>query len=142
MIKELIDADAIGDVKELTAWCSLTYYPYGHVWWSSPLDKKTAQGQPVPESLDWNAWLGPAADRDYHKCYHPGSWRCWWDFGCGMMGDRGAHTFDPIFYALGMRTPLFIEASSSGGNEDVHPIASIITYQFDKLDDKPPFKLT
>jgi len=30
MIKELIDADAIGDVKELTAWCSLTYYPYGH----------------------------------------------------------------------------------------------------------------
>jgi hypothetical protein len=44
------------------------------------------------------------------------------DFGCKMMGDRVAHTFDPIFYALGMRTPLSIEASSSGGNEDVHPL--------------------
>ena len=44
------------------------------------------------------------------------------DFGCKMVGDLVAHTFDPIFYALGMRTPLSIEASSSGGNEDVHPL--------------------
>ena len=39
-------------------------------------------------------------------------WRCWWDFGCGMMGDRGAHTLDPVVWALKLGQPTSIEATS------------------------------
>jgi hypothetical protein len=92
---EVYESRRLGEVREVDAWCSLTYYPWGHESWSSPLGTRPVETPPIPETLDWNLWLGPAPERPYHSCYHPRSWRSWWDFGCGMMGDRGAHTFDP-----------------------------------------------
>ena len=54
----------------------------------------------MPSGLNWDSWIGPAAMRPYHRAYHPSTWRCWWDFGCGMMGDRGVHTLDSVVTAL------------------------------------------
>jgi predicted dehydrogenase len=99
-LREWISAGVIGDVREVDAWCSLTYYPWGHASWSSPRGTRPEETPPVPDTLDWDLWLGPAPERPYHPCYHPRTWRSWWDFGCGMMGDRGVHTFDPIVWAL------------------------------------------
>ena len=76
----------------------------------------------MPADLDWDLWLGPAAGRPYHSGYHPRVWRCWWDFGCGMMGDRGAHTLDSVKSALKLGAPTSIEGSGIvGGNAEVHP---------------------
>ena len=68
----------------------------------------------MPAGLNWDLWIGPAPMRPYHRAYHPATWRCFWDFGCGMMGDRGAHTLDPVFAALKLCPPTSIEATSCG----------------------------
>src|SRR5512132_1090684 len=85
---------------------------------------------PLPDKLNWDLWLGPAPERAYHPAYHPRVWRCWWDFGNGMMGDRGAHTLDAAVDALELGAPTRIEATSSDLNPDTHPISSVITFRF------------
>jgi len=142
LICEWIWDGAIGRVTEVDAWCSLSYYPFGHEWWSSKWSRRPKETPPVPATLDWDLWLGPAPERPYHPAYHPGVWRCWWDFGCGMMGDRGAHTLDPVFWALKLGHPTSVEATSLDLNPDTHPVASIVTYQFPARGDLPPVKLT
>ena len=138
LIQEWIQDGAIGTVREVDAWCSLMYSPPGHAWWSSILQKRPEKGQPIPEGLDWDSWLGPSPERPYHRCYHPSSWRCWWDFGCGMMGDRGAHTLDPVYTALKLGYPDSIKGSGVvGGNEDVHPDKAKVVYKFPKRDGFP-----
>ncbi len=142
LICEWIWDGAIGRVREVDAWCSLSYYPWGHAGWSSRWGRRPKETPAVPASLDWDLWIGPAPMRPYHPAYHPAVWRCWLDFGCGMMGDRGAHTLDPVFWALKLGQPTSIEATSLGLNSDTHPLASIVTYQFPARGDLPPVKLT
>lgn len=142
LISEWIWDGAIGEVHEVDAWCSLSYYPFGHAYWSSKWSRRPADTPPVPATLNWDLWLGPAPERPYHPAYHPGVWRCWWDFGCGMMGDRGAHTLDPVVFALKLGHPASIEATSLDLNPDTHPIASIVTYTFGARGNLPPVKLT
>ena len=142
LICEWIWDGAIGRVREVDAWCSLSYYPWGHAGWSSRWGRRPKDTPAVPTSLDWDLWIGPAPMRPYHPAYHPAVWRSWLDFGCGMMGDRGAHTLDPVFWALKLGPPTSIEATSLGLNSDTHPLASIVTYQFPARGDLPPVKLT
>ena len=142
LIREWIEDSAIGEIREVDAWCSLSYYPFGHAWWSSKWSRRPKETPPVPSTLDWDLWLGPAPKRPYHQAYHPGVWRCWWDFGCGMMGDRGAHTLDPVFWALKLGHPTSVEATSVDLNSDTHPVASIVVYRFGARGDLPPVKLT
>jgi predicted dehydrogenase len=133
---------AIGDIREVHAWCDLSYYPWGHAYWSSKYGQRPSDTPAVPKSLNWDLWLGPAKERPYHPAYHPLVWRCWWDFGCGMMGDRGAHTLDAALWALKLGYPTRIHASSCGGNADVHPVSAMVTYQFPARGELPPVKLT
>ena len=142
LITEWIADGAIGEVREVDAWCSLSYYPWGHAGWSSKWSSRPKETPAVPDKLNWDLWLGPAPERPYHPAYHPGVWRCWLDFGCGMMGDRGAHTLDPVFTALKLTHPTSIDATSMGLNEDTHPLTSIVTYKFPARGDFPPVKLT
>ena len=133
---------AIGPVRQVDAWCSLSYYPWGHAGWSSPWSRRPKEKPPVPTTLDWDLWIGPAPMRPYHAAYHPAVWRCWWDFGSGMMGDRGAHTLDAAFWALKLGHPTSVDATSMGRNSETHPLASIVTYQFPARGDMPPLELT
>ena len=142
LICEWLWNGAIGQVREVDAWCSLSYYPWGHAGWSSRWGTRPTDTPAVPSSLDWDLWIGPAPMRPYHPAYHPAVWRCWLDFGCGMMGDRGAHTLDPVFWALKLGQPTSIEATSLGLNPDTHPLASIVTYQFPPRGNLPPVRLT
>ena len=65
--------------------------------------------QELPESLDWNEWVGPSLFRGYHEDLAPkevdGPW-AWWrgyrDFGGGLITDWGAHMFDIVQWALDM----------------------------------------
>ncbi len=142
LICEWLAAGAIGQVREVDAWCSLSYYPWGHEWWSSKWGTRPADTPAVPDTLDWDLWLGPAPLRPYHPAYHPSVWRCWCDFGSSMMGDRGVHTLDPIVWALKLGAPTSVEATSTGGSEETHPLAAIVTFQFPARGDLPPVKLT
>ena len=140
-ICEWIWDGAIGEIHDVDAWCSLSYYPWGHAGWSSKWGARPTDTPAVPASLSWDLWLGPAPERPYHPAYHPAVWRCWWDFGCGMMGDRGAHTIDAVVWALKLGAPASIEATSCGLNPDTHPLSAIVTYRFPARDTLPPLKL-
>jgi len=143
LVCEWVAAGLIGEVREVDAWCSLTYYPWGHAGWSSRWPEHLPKDTPpAPVSLDWDLWIGPAAMRPYHRAYHPATWRCFWDFGCGMMGDRGAHTLDTVVSALKLGPPLDVEATSCGGTADVHPLSAIVTFHFAERQGMPPLKLT
>ncbi len=138
---EWISAGVIGEVREVDAWCNLSYYPWGHAYWSSPFGTRPTETPPVPETLDWDLWIGPAPMRPYHPTYHPLTWRSWLDFGCSMMGDRGVHTLDPVFWALKLGAPQSIEGSSTDVNDEVHPVAGVVRYEFAERDGMPPVTL-
>ena len=141
LICEWIWAGVIGEVREVDAWCDLTYYPWGHVGWSSKWGHRPKETQPLPAGLDWDLWIGPAPMRPFHEAYHPGTWRCFWDCGCGMMGDRGAHTLDPVFWAMKLAAPTSVDATSCGNTVEVHPLSAIVTFQFPAREGFPPLRL-
>jgi predicted dehydrogenase len=142
LVTEWVASGLIGEVREIDSWCSLTYYPWGHASWSSAWGERPKETPPVPQGLDWDLWIGPARMRPYHRAYHPRTWRCWWDFGCGMMGDRGAHTFDPVVTALKLGAPESIDATTCGNTPEVHPLSAVITFRFPARHGLPPVKLT
>jgi len=122
LVCEFIRAGAIGQVREVHSWCNRYISPRG-------IDRPK-ETPPVPETLDWDLWLGPARQRPYHPCYHPFAWRGWWDFGTGVLGDIGCHQLDPIFRALKLGYPISVEACCSGVNDETAPLASIVRYEF------------
>tara|TARA_B100000780_G_scaffold215110_1_gene154514 strand:- start:915 stop:2276 length:1362 start_codon:yes stop_codon:yes gene_type:complete len=143
-LKEWIDDDAIGPVRELYAW---TDRPIGGSAWDTfAVKAKSKEKPPIPDGLDWNLWLGPAKYRDYHPDYHPLSWRAWVDFGTGSMGDMGCHILDPAFYALELGAPSEIQATSTHYIPEIesqtYPSASIVRMKFPKRGKHPELNLT
>ena len=142
LVADWIRAGIIGDVKRVIGWCALNYRPFGNAGWSTLTDRPPAETPPVPGTLDWDLWLGHAKERAYHPTYHPARWRAWWDFGCGMMGDRGVHTLDAACNALDLGKPSSIERLSiEGANEYVHPDKARIRYQFPARGNFPAMEL-
>jgi predicted dehydrogenase len=144
LLKEWLADGAIGDVTEVHAW---TDRPVGGDPWSTFVVRaKPDDTPPVPESLDWDLWLGPVAYRPYHPEYHPMGWRAWLDFGTGALGDMGCHILDPAFWALDLGAPESIQATSTHWQQDVSsqtfPRASIVRYKFPARGSRPPVKLT
>ncbi len=144
-IVELVKAGTIGEVKEVHAWCDSEWDPVPRVPrdnfnWGDQMPKDTP---PVPKDLDWNLWLGPAPVRPYHPAYHPISWRGWWDFGNGRLGDMGCHLFDLPFSALDLKYPLTIEAKGPGRiSKQVAPPWLIGHWTFPARGSLPPVELT
>jgi predicted dehydrogenase len=135
---------AIGPVREVHTW---TDRP---VWPQNVLTRPEAM--PVPEKLDWDLWIGPAPSREYNKIYHPFSWRGWWDFGTGALGDMGCHIIDLPYTALKLKYPTSVEACLTSQidpadnwkkavNTESFPLSSIVTYHFPARDDMPPVKM-
>jgi predicted dehydrogenase len=93
-----IHSGAIGKVKAVHSWS-------GKDWGDASV--KPDRKDPVPGNLNWNLWLGVAADRDFigGGYYHPGNWRKRLDFGTGTFGDMGCHILDPVFGSLGVGNP-------------------------------------
>ena len=136
---------AIGDVHEVHAWTPHPVWPQGM--------NRPKETPPVPDTLDWDLWLGPAPYRPYHPKYLPTMWRGWWQFGTGGLGDMGCHILDPIFWALKLHAPASVEASYSTyvptglswnkpRNLETFPRASMVTYRFAARDKFSSLKLT
>jgi len=138
---EYIWAGAIGPVREVHVWTDRPLRGLSDVYWPQGVGRPE-ETPPVPDTLDWNLWLGPAPERPYHPAYVPFSWRGWWDFGTGALGDIGCHSIDPIWRALKLNAPLSVEASCTLVNNETYPVASMVTYHFGARGDMPPVKLT
>ena len=132
---------ALGPVREVHVWTDRPLRGLHDVYWPQGVDRPK-ETPPVPETLDWDLWLGPAPERPYHPCYVPFNWRGWWDFGTGALGDIGCHSIDPAFRALKLGHPTSVEAACTLVNKETYPVASTVHYQFPARGDMPPVKLT
>lgn len=127
----ILRAGILGAVKEVHVWTNRPIWPQGG-------DRPKVE-QP-PKHLHWDLWLGPAPQRPYGKGYHPFSWRGWWDFGTGALGDMACHTVNMPFAGLDLRNPTSVQAVSSGHNKDSYPKWSVITFEFPANDWRPGLK--
>jgi hypothetical protein len=135
----------IGEVRE------------AHVWFhggNGPM-KRPSERPPVPETLDWNLWLGPAEERPYHPCYLPANWRGWRAFGSGIVGDFGCHTGNIMFRALRLeqlwnfpegsqpeRVLIRVEAKPSEVDAEGYPTGLRAVFDLPARGELPPVKLT
>ena len=130
---EMMWAGAIGDVKETHIWTNRPIWPQGI---PDPLP-----AEDVPQTLDWDLWIGAAPTRAYNHGYAPFNWRGWWDFGCGAIGDMACHIMDPAFWSLKlMEADTFsVELiSQEGCNAQTAPTKSVLKYQFPARAGMPP----
>lgn len=133
-ICEWVWAGAIGPVTDVYAWSDTGYW--------TDLKGRPSDKPPVPKGLDWDLWLGPQHPRAYHPEYHPYNWRGWWAFGTGAIGDMACHNMDPAFWALKLKHPDWVEASSARVNPETVTNGNIIRYGFPARGDMPPLNLT
>ncbi len=145
LTNEWIGAGIIGTVREVHVWSDRA----GRLWKQGIGRPK--ETPPVPSTLDWNLWLGPVQERPYSPAYAPVSWRGWWDFGTGAMGDMGCHIIDHPVWALQLGPPSTVEARTTldgsffdgdKPNDETYPVAAIIYYEFPARGDLPPLRMT
>lgn len=118
----LIQSGIIGKVRRVRAWSPKNWGYDGPVPTGS---------DPIPQSLDWNLWLGTAEERPYkEKVYHPGNWRKLVDFGCGTLGDMGVHIFDTPYNALALNVPITIQNKCRKPNGFGYPENNEVVYTF------------
>jgi predicted dehydrogenase len=111
MTVALIRNGAIGRIKEVLMWENK---PLG--WWPKNTELR-AHPDAIPPGFDWDLWLGVREPRPYlERTYHPKTWRAWFDFGCGEMGDMGCHHFDSTFDALSLTAPLRVRQTTPGSS--------------------------
>jgi myo-inositol 2-dehydrogenase / D-chiro-inositol 1-dehydrogenase len=74
----------------------------------------------VPPQLDYDFWLGPAPYKPYHPHRVHQSFRGYWDYDGGGLGDMGQHYLDPVQYILGKdgESPVEIEADTAQQHPD------------------------
>ena len=126
---EYVWGGAIGRVHEVHVWTDRPSRGLFEVYWPQGL-ARPKDTPPVPETLDWELWLGPAPQRPYNPAYLPFVWRGWWDFGTGALGDIGCHAMDPLFRALKLGAPSSVQAASTRVNEETFPLGSMVTWEF------------
>ncbi len=152
---ELIEDGAIGQIRE------------AHVLFESggtgPMARPKDQ-PPVPETLDWDLWIGPAPARPYHsgylnpdfpgaggKAYDPSllGWNRWRDFGAGALGGAGAHSINLAFKALrleefwndpGSKT-IRVETEISEQCPENFPLCQIVRYKIPARGTLPPAEI-
>ena len=140
VFREWVEDGAVGTVREVHAMCRSVY---------SRVDllEEVKQGQPVPETLDWDLWVGPAQFRPYHSTYHPGKWRSWTNFGTGVIGDWTCHVVDPVFWTLDLGAPATIEALEPRNYDpakqgETFPAGNVIRYGFPAKGNRAAVTLT
>lgn len=122
----VIQSGAIGKIRQVHSWVAAG----GHGK-SFHIDRPSPS--PVPESVDWELWIGVAPMRPYvdGRVYHPWGWRDWQDFGNGALGDFGCHILDPVFTALKIvEPPIELTAEHSGMNDEVWPAQNTVDFTF------------
>ncbi|MFO1501210.1 MAG: Gfo/Idh/MocA family oxidoreductase [Verrucomicrobiota bacterium] len=140
---EVVQAGVIGKVRQLHVWSNRPIWPQG---------VGRPEGEdPVPETLDWETWIGPAPMRPYKKkVYHDFAWRGWYDFGTGALGDMACHTVNMPFRALKLGFPSTIEARYSKlpnqdrgrANKETYPSAAEIRFEFPEREGLVPCTFT
>ncbi|EMI15530.1 oxidoreductase domain-containing protein [Rhodopirellula maiorica SM1] len=122
---EVIRSGVIGDVTEIHIWSNRPVWPQGK--------GRPAGEDPIPEDLNWEAWIGPAPMRPFKKGeYHSFNWRGWVDFGTGALGDMACHTTNLSVMALKLWDPVAVTAVKNPGiyEGETFPASSALMFEF------------
>ena len=144
---EMVWDGEIGGVTEVHAWTNRPIWPQGVTEIPAPT--------PVPETLDWDLWLGAAAPRPFTaggegypagyangSFYQPSNWRGFYDFGCGALGDMACHILGAPNMALKLGAPTSVECIKKEGESNFQfPKASTIKFEFPARGNMPPVTL-
>lgn len=139
-LQEMIHDGVIGTIQEVHVWTDRPNRGLSDTYWPQGI-KRPEDMPPVPETLDWDLFTGPAPLRPYHPSYHPFKWRGWLDYGTGALGDIGCHSFDSVFRILKLKYPTHVQGTSTLVNGESFPLGSMITYDFPARGEMPPVRL-
>jgi predicted dehydrogenase len=159
---EHVWAGAIGEVREIHIWTDrpVGFWPQGVPrpkaptepldglkWDGGGVDARLAAAMangnyPIADTLSWELFLGVGPSVPYHPVYHPFNWRGWVDWGCGAIGDMGAHLLDVSMWSLNLGFPTSIETVSTPFNAASYPCSTLTFYEFPARGSMPPVKLT
>ena len=140
LIREWYQAGLVGDVREVVSWTDRPKAGWG---FNGIVKTAFPEAEEKPDGMDWEQWLGPV-DKDipFSKHLHPTTWRPWWDFGCGGLGDIGCHTIDTPYWALDLGAPERVEVEMAEPANPIHtPNGSVVTFHFAARGDKPPVRV-
>ena len=119
----------IGEVTKVEAFTDRPIWPQG-------LDRPE-EVHPIPETLNWDGFIGPAQYRPYNSIYTPWNFRGWWDFGTGALGDMACHILHPVFKALKLGYPTRVQGSSTSLLTESCPNAQIVKLVFPARENLP-----
>lgn len=131
---ERVQAGVLGKVTEAHVW---TNRPTGF-WKQAPELVTRPPTVPIPKNVHWDLFLNTAPERPFANGYHPFSWRGFWDFGTGALGDMACHTANMAFMALKLGHPTSIVAKNGELNPETYPAWAHIVYQFPARGDMAP----
>ena len=133
---EVLRSGAIGDVTSVHVWTNRPVWPQAV--------GRPEGSDPIPDDLNWDAWIGPAAMRPYKKgVYHSFKWRGWVDFGTGALGDMACHTTNLPVMALHLFDPVAITAVKNPGlyEDETFPGSSHLKFEFPEREGMVPCDL-
>jgi predicted dehydrogenase len=121
---EYLRSGVIGEVREVHSWVPATR-------WTNSLNGVPKTESPMPKGLNWDLWIGPKAYRPFHEVYAPVTWRDFWEFGLGALGDFGCHDLDAATWGLELGLPTNIQVHPAGfSNADIIPYGEIGYFSF------------
>ncbi len=131
---EYVKAGAVGEIKEFHTWTNRPVWPQG--------GDRPVGSDPIPDTLDWEAWIGAAPMRPYKKgVYHSFNWRGFVDFGSGALGDMACHTTDGIYSIMDPGYAATAEPFiMTGPVKDMWPAGMIVKSTYRAKSDRPGFK--
>lgn len=109
-----------------------------HVWVNGPSDQGDGyfyygglkEPSPPPANLDWNLWLGAAAEAPFREGLGPVRWRSSWDYGTGQLGDWCTHLLDVLQFAYALPSPIAVLSHTRTPSDFYHAqhVSSTLTY--------------
>ena len=133
---EYLRSGVIGKVKEVHSWVPATR-------WTNSLSEVPTSESPMPKGLNWDLWIGPKAYRPFHEVYAPVTWRDFWEFGLGALGDFGCHDLDAATWGLELGLPTKIQVHPAGfSNADIIPYGEIGYFTFPGKKENESIELT
>jgi len=126
-IKKLVESGMLGWPLTVTV-SKHTGFDWKFYW----IGKTGLEAQPVPATLDYDRWLGPAPYKPYNAHRVHGTFRGYWDYDGGGLGDMGQHYLDPIQYFLGKdhTSPVKVEVDADQQHPDACGTFRKIVYTY------------
>ncbi|MCK9507618.1 MAG: Gfo/Idh/MocA family oxidoreductase [Pigmentiphaga sp.] len=127
-LKKLVQSGLLGWPLKVTI-SKHTGFDWKFYW----TGKNHLDPQPVPAELDYNMWLGPAPYKPYNAHRVHGTFRGYWDYDAGGLGDMGQHYIDPVQYILDKdhTSPVKVEVDAPQQHPDAVGTWRSITYTYE-----------